>query len=143
MDMIKKIALTASTMLFVLAQAFSFYVILVSQQEKINLIKEKENRIFERSIANVSRDLNKISYKNSLQDYVITYCFRNHMPEGSALYKGEEELYNNSSFTFDAAKVDMQLSKGIFPCIQETINDRHLLVFYREEQMRRQEYLFF
>ena len=69
MDMIKKIALTASTMLFVLAQAFSFYVILVSQQEKINLIKEKENRIFERSIANVSRDLNKISYKNSLQDY--------------------------------------------------------------------------
>ncbi len=148
MDMIKKIALTASTMLFVLAQAFSFYVILVSQQEKINLIKEKENRIFERSIANVSRDLNKISYKNSLQDYVITYCFRSHMPEGSALYKGEEEIYNNSSFTFDAAKVDMQLSKGIFPCIQETINDRHLLVFYREDQMRRSEkyrpeYLFF
>ena len=72
MDMIQKISVTASAMLFVLAQAFSFYVILVSQQEKINLIKEKENRIFERSIENVSRDLNKISYKNSLQDYVIT-----------------------------------------------------------------------
>ena len=35
MDMIKKIAITASTMLFVLAQIFSFYVIMVSQQEKI------------------------------------------------------------------------------------------------------------
>ena len=37
MDMIKKIAITASTMLFVLAQIFSFYVIVVSQQEKIEI----------------------------------------------------------------------------------------------------------
>ncbi len=34
MTMIKKIALTASIMLFVLTQIFSFYVILASHQEK-------------------------------------------------------------------------------------------------------------
>lgn len=148
MDMIKKIALTASTMLFVLAQAFSFYVIFVSQQEKITLIKEKESKVFERSISNVSKDLDKISYKNSLQDYVLTYCFRNHMPEGSALYKGEEEIYNSSSFAFDAAKVDLQSSESSLPCKQETINGRHLLVFYHQEKIikpekDRQSYLFF
>ena len=36
MDMIKKIAITAATMLFVLAQVFSFYVIFASRQEKID-----------------------------------------------------------------------------------------------------------
>lgn len=148
MDMIKKIALTASTMLFVLAQAFSFYIIFVSQQEKIALIKEKESKVFERSISNVSKDLGKISYKNSLQDYVLTYCFRKHMPEGSALYKGEEEIYNSSSFAFDAAKVNLQSSEMSLPCKQETINGRHLLVFYRQEKIikpekDRQSYLFF
>ena len=61
MDMIKKIALTASTMLFVLAQVFSFYVIFTSRQEKIELLKKKEYEIFENAILN----LNKKFYKGA------------------------------------------------------------------------------
>ena len=59
MDMIKKIALTASTMLFVLAQVFSFYVIFTSRQEKIELLQKKEYEIFENAVSN----LNKKFYK--------------------------------------------------------------------------------
>ena len=42
MHMIKKIAFTASMLLFVLAQLFSFYVITASHKEKIELIREKD-----------------------------------------------------------------------------------------------------
>ena len=52
MDMIKKIALTASTMLFVLAQVFSFYVIFTSRQEKIELLK-KRNMKFLRMLSQI------------------------------------------------------------------------------------------
>ena len=45
MDMIKKIAFTASTMLFVLAQIFSFYAIFTSRQEKIDLMKVKSMKM--------------------------------------------------------------------------------------------------
>ena len=65
MDMIKKIALTASTMLFVLAQAFSFYVIFTSRQEKIDLLKEKEIRIFENM--SQARIASMISYMEAAQ----------------------------------------------------------------------------
>ena len=44
MNMIKKIACTASILLFVLAQVFSFYVIYTSHTEKIELIREKEGK---------------------------------------------------------------------------------------------------
>ena len=43
--MIKKIALTASILLFVLVQIFSFYVVWASHQEKMDLLKEKEEEI--------------------------------------------------------------------------------------------------
>ena len=42
MNMIKKIALTASMLLFVLTQIFSFYVIFTGHKEKIELLREKE-----------------------------------------------------------------------------------------------------
>ena len=46
MDMIKKIAMTASTMLFALTQIFSFYVILTSRQQKIDLVQKQQVSIF-------------------------------------------------------------------------------------------------
>ena len=98
MDMIKKIALTASTMLFVLAQAFSFYVIFTSRQEKIDLLKEKEIRIFENAVMELNKKLFISKYNNGIPDYVMVYHFRENMPEHSALYKGEQELYNSSPY---------------------------------------------
>ena len=50
MNMIKKIALTASILLFVLAQIFSFYVIYISHQEKIGLLQEKEGKFFSEAV---------------------------------------------------------------------------------------------
>ena len=79
MDMIKKIAITASTMLFVLAQIFSFYVIMVSQQEKIEILKEQQERVFSRGILDISKELNEVEYGNSIQDHIMTYCFRKNM----------------------------------------------------------------
>lgn len=134
MDMIKKIALTASTMLFVLAQIFSFYVIYVSQQEKIELQKVQEEKVFSGAISDVSRDLQKMVHGKTIQDHIITYCFRKNMPEGSALYKDGEELCNSSPFIFDADKAEI-IKEVPYMCKQEKIDGSYLLVFYVEEQM--------
>lgn len=136
MDMIKKIAFTASTMLFVLAQIFSFYVILVSQQEKIELLKKQEEKVFSRGLLGISSDMRKLGYEAFTEDYVMTYCFRKNMPEGSALYRNGEELHNSSSFEFDTDK--MKIEQGTpYMYAQEKIGGSYLLVFCSEE--KRQE----
>ena len=84
MDMIKKIAITAATMLFVLAQVFSFYVIFASRQEKIDLLKEKERKIYENAVGDFNRKLSNAGLKSELSEHVIIYCFRENMPENSA-----------------------------------------------------------
>lgn len=146
MDMIKKIALTASTMLFVLAQIFSFYVIYVSQQEKISLLKVQEEKVFSRSLSSISSDLNKLGYANLADDNIMTYCFRKNMPEGSALYKNGEELHNSSSFEFAADKVKIEQNTPLMYG-QEKIDGSYLLVFCseekRQEEGKRLSYLFF
>ena len=60
MTMIKKIALTASIMLFVLTQIFSFYVILASHQEKMKLLKEKESRLFVNAEQNCVKEFERV-----------------------------------------------------------------------------------
>ena len=130
MDMIKKIALTASTLLFVLAQAFSFYVIFTSQQEKIDLMKEKEYRIFEKAVSDYNRKLSNLELKENIADHVLVYFFRNTMPENSALYKGTKELFNNSPYEFDIGNVEKGSGDYYWNCQMETVNGRHLLIFY-------------
>lgn len=130
MDMIKKIALTASTMLFVLAQAFSFYVIFTSQQEKIDLMKEKEYRIFEKAVSDYNRKLSNLELKENIADHVLVYFFRNTMPENSALYKGTKELFNNSPYEFDIGNIEKGSGDYYWNCQMETVNGRHLLIFY-------------
>lgn len=130
MDMIKKIALTASTMLFVLAQAFSFYVIFTSQQEKIDLMKEKEYRIFEKAVSDYNRKLSNLELKENIADHALVYFFRNTMPENSALYKGTKELFNNSPYEFDIGNIEKGSGDYYWNCQMETVNGRHLLIFY-------------
>ncbi len=130
MDMIKKIALTASTLLFVLAQAFSFYVIFTSQQEKIDLMKEKEYRIFEKAVSDYNRKLSNLELKENIADHVLVYFFRNTMPENSALYKGTKELFNNSPYEFDIGNIEKGSGDYYWNCQMETVNGRHLLIFY-------------
>ena len=130
MDMIKKIALTASTMLFVLAQAFSFYVIFTSQQEKIDLMKEKEYRIFEKAVSDYNRKLSNLELKENISDHALVYFFRNTMPENSALYKGTKELFNNSPYEFDIGNIEKGSGDYYWNCQMETVNGRHLLIFY-------------
>ncbi len=130
MDMIKKIALTASTLLFVLAQAFSFYVIFTSQQEKIDLMKEKEYRIFEKAVSDYNRKLSNLELKENIADHALVYFFRNTMPENSALYKGTKELFNNSPYEFDIGNIEKGSGDYYWNCQMETVNGRHLLIFY-------------
>ena len=130
MDMIKKIALTASTLLFVLAQAFSFYVIFTSQQEKIDLMKEKEYRIFEKAVSDYNRKLSNLELKENISDHALVYFFRNTMPENSALYKGTKELFNNSPYEFDIGNIEKGSGDYYWNCQMETVNGRHLLIFY-------------
>ncbi|WWR19928.1 HAMP domain-containing sensor histidine kinase [Lachnospiraceae bacterium JLR.KK009] len=130
MDMIKKIALTASTLLFVLAQAFSFYVIFTSQQEKIDLMKEKEYRIFEKAVSDYNRKLSNLELKENISDHALVYFFRNTMPENSALYKGAKELFNNSPYEFDIGNIEKGSGDYYWNCQMETVNGRHLLIFY-------------
>ena len=108
MHMIKKIAFTASMLLFVLAQLFSFYVITASHKEKIELIREKEGKSFEETVRKFSRQVREIDEDASGKDYLVTHCFRQNMKENSALYKGEEELFNSSPYTFHVAKTDWE-----------------------------------
>lgn len=146
MNMIKKIALTASTMLFVLAQVFSFYVIYVSQQEKIELLKKQGEKVFSSGLSGISSDLNKLGRANLAEDHIMTYCFRENMPEGSALYKNGEELYNSSSFAFDTSKVKIEVNTPPMYA-QENIDGSNLLVFCSQEKKavegERVSYLFF
>ena len=130
MDMIKKIALTASTLLFVLAQAFSFYVIFTSQKEKIDLMKEKEYRIFEKAVSDYNRKLSNLELKENISDHALVYFFRNTMPENSALYKGTKELFNNSPYEFDIGNIEKGSGDYYWNCQMETVNGRHLLIFY-------------
>lgn len=130
MDMIKKIALTASTLLFVLAQAFSFYVIFTSQQEKIDLMKEKEYRIFEKAVSDYNRKLSNLELKENISNHALVYFFRNTMPENSALYKGTKELFNNSPYEFDIGNIEKGSGDYYWNCQMETVNGRHLLIFY-------------
>ncbi len=147
MDMIKKIAFTASTMLFLLAQVFSFYVIQVSRQEKIDLLMRQEEKVFSRSLSDISSDLNNVCYRDGIQDYVMTYCFRKNMPEGSALYKNGKELYNSTSFEFDTNKVKIEQGTSLMYA-QEKIDDSRLLIFCSEDKKagdrdEEQHYLYF
>ena len=134
MDMIKKIAFTAATMLFVLAQIFSFYVIFVSQKEKIELIKEKESRGFLRNILDFEGEMQKTNSLSTveIEDYVVTWYFRKNMSENSALYKGEKELFNNSLFEFNIENVEIGKEQSVYgyDCKEEKISGKYLLIFY-------------
>ncbi len=148
MDMIKKIALTASAMLFVLAQVFSFYVIFTGHKQKIELVASCEEKILSKGISDVSYKIYKLKYENKMQDYVMTYCFRESMPEHSALYKGTEELYNATPYDFDTEK--LKFEKGVSSMIsrQEKVGNQYLLVLAVKEDFHRegkqtQAYVFF
>lgn len=129
MDMVKKIAVTASAMLFVLAQAFSLYVIGAGQKEKLELLVEQEGALFQKCAREFSIHMNGRKYGEEIQDHVIVYHFRNDMPENSAIYKGEEELYNGCPYAFEVSRVDLE-GRGDFGfCGQEEIQGRTVLLF--------------
>ncbi|TGY95936.1 HAMP domain-containing histidine kinase [Petralouisia muris] len=136
MDMIKKIAFTASTMLFVLTQVFSFYVIFTSRQEKIDLLKEKERKIYEGALSNFNKKMSHAELKAELSDHVIIYCFRENMPENSALYKEKEELYNSSPYEFDVNNINLAKVDNTGDCVLEKSNNKYILVFFQNDAVR-------
>ncbi len=137
MNMIKKIALTASAMLFVLAQIFSFYVIFTGHQEKIELIELWGEKIFSKGISDVHSELYRVNYGQTMQDYVVTYYFRENMPKRSALYKDKKELYNATSYEFDTDKANFDNEVSATVCRQERLGDTYLLVFASKEKLGR------
>ncbi len=147
MDMIKKIAFTASTMLFLLAQIFSFYVIHVSRQDKIDLLKVQEEKVFSNCLSDMTSELGRVKKGGSVPDYIMVYCFRDNMPEGTALYKNGKELYNSTSFEFETDKVKIEEGMTLMYALQKT-DDSHLMIFGAEEKKtddkgKKQHYLYF
>lgn len=137
MNMIKKIALTASILLFVLAQAFSFYVIYISHQEKTALLQDQEGKLFARSVSEFGSGLSVAAQKLQTGKNVAIYYFRNTMPAQSALYLKGEELFNNSGYEFEAGKLEGDEQQ--YPCNYrlEELNGRFLQVFYTTYSMER------
>ena len=91
MNMIKKIALTASILLFVLA-------------EKTALLKKYGGSLFEKCAQDCWGRILEASYRMPVDGNVVTYYFREVMPEGSALYQGKEEMFNSSKYEFDVIR---------------------------------------
>lgn len=137
MNMIKKIALTASILLFVLTQIFSFYVIYVSQREKIELLSEKEGKYFSDALQKGFSDLGRLDQETAAKDYVIVHCFRQNLMQNTALYKGTEELYNNSPYEFDVNHTDWSECRYPVAYRTEKIGDCYLLVLYQSEELNR------
>lgn len=144
MDIIKKIAVAASAMLFILTQLFSFYIIYSSYKEKLELVKQEGAKRIENERKNMDLRLNKLDIKNNFSDYIVVQCFRNEMPEDSALYRDEEELYNSSRYQFD-----LNISRigrdegGELNCTSRKVNGTHLLVYYGIMEENENEYVFF
>ena len=130
MNMIKKIALTASILLFVLAQAFSFYVIYISSGEKMDLLREREGKLFEQAVKEFESKLSENVQDAQPEKNVVTWFFREIMLEQSALYREDEELFNNSRYEFQTA--DLKDEEPEYPCNfrQEKVNGRYLQIFY-------------
>ena len=148
MTMIHKIAWTAAMMLFLLAQFISGYVIFASHQEKIELLQEKEGRYYVDAAGRCMEEIQKSHSEDKSQEYVMTYFFREYMPEDVAFYKDGKELYNGSRYVFEIPDAGWQ--KWEYPCRSklEQINGRYLLVFYLEKDMleisaQTQKYSFF
>lgn len=135
MNMIKKIALTASILLFVLAQIFSFYVIYISHQEKIELLREKEGKYFSEAVKRGSTELRRLDKEIGGKDFAITYCFRKNLMQNTALYKETAELFNNSSYEFDVEHTDWEKYEYPVASVTEKINGQYLLVFYLTEKL--------
>ena len=55
--------------------------------------------------------------------------FRSYMPEHSALYRGQRELFHRSAYDFMTA--DLQLANGEVQSRAETVDGTRLLVFYQ------------
>lgn len=144
MDMIKKIAVTASAMLFILTQLFSFYIIYSSHKEKLELVKQEGEKRIESERKNLNLRLNKLDIKNNFSDYIVVQCFRNEMPEDSALYKDGEELYNGSRYQFDLNinRMDGDAQRGI-NCISKKVNGTYILVYYGNLEKNGDNYVFF
>lgn len=130
MNMIRKIAVTASSMLFVLAQLFSFYTIYTSHQEKITLLREHEGKAFADSAHEFGVKLSEAAYKGLTDTHIAIYLFRETMPTESALYLEETELFNNSRYAFSVN--NLETDDRQYPCNyrMEKINGRRLQIFY-------------
>lgn len=138
MNMIKKIAVTASTMLFVLAQIFSFYVIYSSQKQKIELIQQSEQKSLEKEMSEFNNKVFTTNYSRSMQDYVVIQCFRTYMKENSALFKGEQELFNNTPYDIEVKSCK---ENNMINCVQKKVNHKYILIFYKFIEVGEQEYI--
>ena len=144
MDIIKKIAVAASAMLFILTQLFSFYIIYSSHKEKLELVKQEGAKRIENERKNLDLRLNKLEIKNNFSDYIVVQCFRNEMPEDSALYRDGEELYNSSRYQFDLNISRTGRDEGWeLNCISRKVNGTHLLMYYGIMEENENEYVFF
>lgn len=144
MDMIKKIAVTASATLFILTQLFSFYIIYSSHKEKLELVKQEGEKRIENERKNLDIRLNKLDIKNNFNDHIMVQCFRDEMPEDSALYREGKELYNGSRYQFD---LDLDRTEGRgqreINCVSQKVNEAHLLVYYGIMKENGSDYIFY
>lgn len=68
-----------------------------------------------------------------INESLIIYTFRNSMPAHSAIYKGSESLYNNSSYEFKIMKEKKSKKLTPFTMNNITLDGKNLTVLYFEE----------
>lgn len=143
MNMTKKIAVTASTLLFVLAQIFSFYIIYENQQQKIDLVIEKESQTMFLIFKNFYADIRKYSYQNQIDERILVKCYRDNMQENSALYKNEVCLFNNTNYEFNYNLNPKKIERNNFvgKWMEKKIGEKRILINYAPIQGKEDNYI--
>lgn len=141
MKLITKISITASVLLFVLAQLFSIFIIFSCQKQKLTLIEENENVLLNNNMRYFSNDVVQYSYEDTVNETIlnniIVYAFRENALENSAIFVGEECLYNNSPYDINKTYLDSLHNKktedydayGGNIVFKEKINGQNFMIF--------------
>lgn len=147
MNIIKKISIIASSLLFLLAQIFSLYLIFQNHMDKLSMVHEDAIKRLEQGFNQMLRELESAtglySGNEVINETLIIYAFRNSMPAHSAIYKGSRSLYNNSSYEFE--KIGVKNSNELIPFTMTniTLDGKNLTVWYLGATMFHNYYMIY
>lgn len=147
MKMTNKISITASALLFLLAQIFSFYLLYQNHMDKLDLVQKNEWKKLEQGVDEMLQKIPSMStleFENQrIRDNLIIQAFRKFMPENSAIYIGEISVYNNSGYEFQKINRQIAGENKYISSMNTTLNHKNLMVWYLEKTMLGHKYMIY